>query len=449
MTSVLERFLRYVRYDTQSDEQLDDLSEHARSSSCCCAIWPTSCTALGLADAAVDEHGYVMATIPATTPKPDVPTIGFIAHVDTSPEMSGDGRQADRPPRLRRPRPRAARRPGTPCCGWPTTRRSPSRSATTSSPRRARRCSARTTRPASRKSSPPPTIWSRIPRFRTAPIRIAFTPDEEVGPRHRALRRRAVRRRCAYTHGRRQPRRGRERELLGRCDDADLPRLQHPSRLREGPDGERDQGRRGRSSTACRPTACRPRRPTATRASSIRTSLQAGVERTAVRLHRARLRHRRPAGQGSAARDAGARRRSAGIPGARVEIDDRGAVPEHEGGARPASRGRRIRVRGRPARRARGAVARSIRGGTDGSRLSFMGLPTPNLFAGEHNFHSRLEWVSRAGHGEGRRSHRRTVPHLGAADAGIGLGTRGRPAAAAQRSSVSLPRNQPFWGILG
>jgi tripeptide aminopeptidase len=36
----------------------------------------------------------------------------------------------------------------------------------------------------------------------------------------------------------------------------------------------------------------------------------------------------------------------------------------------------------------------SIRGGTDGSRLSFMGLPTPNLFAGEHNFHSRLEWVS-------------------------------------------------------
>src|SRR6185295_4227729 len=36
----------------------------------------------------------------------------------------------------------------------------------------------------------------------------------------------------------------------------------------------------------------------------------------------------------------------------------------------------------------------AIRGGTDGSRLSFMGLPTPNLFAGENNFHSRLEWVS-------------------------------------------------------
>ena len=39
-------------------------------------------------------------------------------------------------------------------------------------------------------------------------------------------------------------------------------------------------------------------------------------------------------------------------------------------------------------------IERPIRGGTDGSRLSFMGLPTPNLFAGEHNFHSRLEWTS-------------------------------------------------------
>ncbi len=39
-------------------------------------------------------------------------------------------------------------------------------------------------------------------------------------------------------------------------------------------------------------------------------------------------------------------------------------------------------------------IEKPIRGGTDGSRLSFMGLPTPNLFAGEHNFHSRLEWVS-------------------------------------------------------
>jgi tripeptide aminopeptidase len=39
-------------------------------------------------------------------------------------------------------------------------------------------------------------------------------------------------------------------------------------------------------------------------------------------------------------------------------------------------------------------IKESIRGGTDGSRLSFMGLPCPNIFAGEHAFHSKLEWVS-------------------------------------------------------
>ncbi|MEK0750828.1 hypothetical protein OSH65_25775, partial [Mycobacterium ulcerans] len=39
-------------------------------------------------------------------------------------------------------------------------------------------------------------------------------------------------------------------------------------------------------------------------------------------------------------------------------------------------------------------VCRSIRGGTDGARLSFMGLPCPNIFAGEHAFHSKQEWVS-------------------------------------------------------
>ena len=53
-------------------------------------------------------------------------------------------------------------------------------------------------------------------------------------------------------------------------------------------------------------------------------------------------------------------------------------------------------ARARDAIRRAGLEPRSkpIRGGTDGSRLSFMGLPTPNLFAGEHNFHSRLEWVA-------------------------------------------------------
>jgi tripeptide aminopeptidase len=64
----------------------------------------------------------------------------------------------------------------------------------------------------------------------------------------------------------------------------------------------------------------------------------------------------------------------------RVVLDQHPAIVEN---AREAIRRTGLALRERP-----------IRGGTDGSKLSFMGLPTPNLFAGEHNFHSRLEWVS-------------------------------------------------------
>lgn len=53
-------------------------------------------------------------------------------------------------------------------------------------------------------------------------------------------------------------------------------------------------------------------------------------------------------------------------------------------------------------------IRASIRGGTDGSRLSFMGLPCPNIFAGEHAFHSRLEWVSV----QDMHAAMRTIVHL-------------------------------------
>jgi tripeptide aminopeptidase len=58
-------------------------------------------------------------------------------------------------------------------------------------------------------------------------------------------------------------------------------------------------------------------------------------------------------------------------------------------------------------------VRSSIRGGTDGSRLSFMGLPCPNIFAGEHAFHSRLEWVSRQDMEKGGGDHRAPGDDLG------------------------------------
>src|SRR5215467_3425306 len=87
--TVLDRFLRYVQYDTRSDDGSTTVPSTPGQ-----LVFQrdlvTELRAIGLTDAAVDANGYVMATIPATTKK-TVPAIGFIAHVDTSPEMPGAG----------------------------------------------------------------------------------------------------------------------------------------------------------------------------------------------------------------------------------------------------------------------------------------------------------------------------------------------------------------------
>src|SRR5690349_15591222 len=89
-TSVLDRFLRYVRIDTRADEQSRTVPSTPGQLTLL-RLLVDELTALGISDAVMDERGYVMATVPATPGRASVPTIGFLAHVDTSPEMSGAG----------------------------------------------------------------------------------------------------------------------------------------------------------------------------------------------------------------------------------------------------------------------------------------------------------------------------------------------------------------------
>src|SRR2546423_8036078 len=90
MSNVLERLLRYVQYDTQSDERSTTYPSTETQLVLLRAL-AGELREIGLADAAIDRHGYVTATVPGTSSKNGVPTIGFIAHVDTSPEMDGAG----------------------------------------------------------------------------------------------------------------------------------------------------------------------------------------------------------------------------------------------------------------------------------------------------------------------------------------------------------------------
>ena len=388
-TSVLERFLRYVTFDTQSTETSDtypstlkqlDLLRHLVG----------ELQAIGLADAAIDEHGYVTATIPATTQKAGVPVIGFIAHVDTSPEMSGAG---VKPIVHRGYQGNDLVLPDDPtavisAADVPYLRERIGDDIVTAS--------GTTLLGADNKSGvaeimAAPEHKMANPEIPHGAIRIAFTPDEEVGAGTRYFDVPKFGAKYAYTMDG-----GQRGEIEMETFSADAMTITfvgfntHPgyakgkmvnsikiaadfiSRLPEGElSPETTDGYEG----FVHPYV-----------------LNAGVERTAVKLL---IRDFQTAGlqekEDFLARLA--QETVAAFPGAAVEtrveesyrnmrevLDHHPEVVEN---AREAIRRAGIETRERP-----------IRGGTDGSKLSFMGLPTPNIFAGEQNFHSRLEWVS-------------------------------------------------------
>ena len=388
MSDVLERFLRYVRYDTQADERsttypstpgqlvlLRDLANELR--------------AIGLADVTMDEHGCVMATIPSTTAR-QVPTIGFIAHVDTSPEMSGanvkpivhrayDGRDLvlpDDPTLVLRlaDNPDLAEQLGHDIVT----------------------ASGLTLLGADDKAGVAEIVTAAayLVQHHEIPhgaIRIGFTPDEEVGrgTLHFDVARFGAA--CAYTLDG-----GSRGEVESESFSADAMTVTfhgfntHPGYAK------------GRMVNAIKLVAEFITRLPADSLSPETTAgregfvhpyvLQAGVDRTAVRLL-IRDFDRQGLLDKEAFLEGLARAVVEQHPASRVdlaieesyrnmrEVLDR--QPEIAGLAAEAVRRAGLQVRTKP-----------IRGGTDGSKLSFMGLPTPNLFAGEHNFHSRLEWVS-------------------------------------------------------
>jgi tripeptide aminopeptidase len=389
MSDVLDRFLRYVRYDTQSNESSTTFPSTDKQLVLLRAL-TDELRAIGVDDASIDEYGYVMATIPATTKKTGVPTIGFLAHVDTSPEMTGagvapivhrgyDGRDLvlpDDPTAVLRLReiPALADQMGHDIVT----------------------ASGTTLLGADNKAGVAEIMTAAAflvghPEMPHGTVRVAFTPDEEIGrgTSHFDVARFGAR--FAYTLDG-----GRRGEIEMESFSADAMTITfhgfntHPGYAK------------GRMVNAIKAAArFIDRLPHDTMSPETTDGLEgfvhpyvvsASVQTTSVRVLirdfvTAALREK------EAALEALAREVAAGCPGTRVEIaveesyrnmkeilDQHPAVVDH---ARDAIRRAGIEP-----------ITHPIRGGTDGSRLSFMGLPTPNLFAGEHNFHSRLEWVS-------------------------------------------------------
>lgn len=386
---VLERFLRYVQIDTQSVEDSESYPSTAKQLDLL-NVLVDELRVLGLADAAIDSWGYVTATIPATTSKRDVPTIGFIAHVDTSPEMPGAG---VKPIVHRDYRGQDLVFPDDPTAVLrfadnPALAEQIGNDIVTAS--------GTTLLGADNKAGVAEIVTAAEyllahPEIPHGTLRIAFTPDEEVGRGTAHFDVAKFGARFAYTL---------DGETLGEvemesfCADALTATFvgfnTHPG-----------YGK-GKLVNSIKIAADFVNRLPKDGLSPETTGgyegyvhpyvVQAGVERTSVKLL-----IRDFAVAGLLAKEDFltnlARTTVADWPGASVEIKIEESYrnmrevldrhPEVVENAREAIRRAGLQVRERP-----------IRGGTDGSRLSFMGLPTPNLFAGEHNFHSRLEWVS-------------------------------------------------------
>jgi tripeptide aminopeptidase len=386
---VLERFLRYVQIDTQSNEESESYPSTAKQFDLLRPL-VDELKAIGLADAAIDEWGYVTATIPATTKKKEVPVIGFLAHVDTSPEMPGEG-----------VKPIVHRGYQGQDLVLPDDETAVLRFA--ENPALAEQigndivtASGTTLLGADNKAGVAEVVTAaeylmQHPEIAHGPVRIGFTPDEEVGRGVEHFDVAKFGAKFAYTM---------DGETLGEVESesfsADSMILTF-----QGFNTHPGYGK-GRLINSIKIAAdFITRLPKGTLSPETTDGyesyvhpyvLNASVERTSVKLL---VRDFKTEGlkekEGFLATLA--RTTVADWPGSTVEmrIDEsyrnmREVIEQHPEvveNAREAVRRAGLTLRERP-----------IRGGTDGSRLSFMGLPTPNVFAGEHNFHSRLEWVS-------------------------------------------------------
>jgi tripeptide aminopeptidase len=386
--SVLDRFLRYVVVDTRSDER-STTSPSTPGQLVLMRMLVDELQDIGLEDVVLDQHGYVMATIPATA-HADIPTIGFVAHVDTSPEMSGtdvrplvhrgyDGRDLVLPDD-----PAAVLR----AADDPALAAQIGHDIVTAS--------GLTLLGADDKAGVAEIVTAadhllRHPGIPHGRIRMAFTPDEEIGrgANHFDVERFGAS--CAYTLDG-----GSRGELEYESFSADAMTLTfggfntHPGYAR------------GRMINAIRvaarfldrlPTAGMSPETTAGYEGFVHPyQLEASVDRTRVKVLIRDFVTAALAGKERLVEQI-ARETVAQYPGATLDV----AIEESYRNMREVlDRHPLVVDNAREAIRRAGLtpIEKPIRGGTDGSRLSFMGLPTPNLFAGEHNFHSRLEWVS-------------------------------------------------------
>jgi tripeptide aminopeptidase len=387
--TVTERFLRYVTIDTQSDpasptcpstEKQKDLGR----------LLASELKAMGLADAHLDPHGYVYATIPANSEK-QVPVICFCSHMDTSPDCSGAN---VRPQLVKNYRGGDIVLPADPSqviryADHPALAHQIGNDIITTD--------GTTLLGADNKAGIAEIMDAahfllQNPQLKHGTVKILFTPDEEIGRGVDKADLKKLGADFAYTI---------DGETAGNLEDetfsADGATITiegvstHPGFAK----GKMEHAIKIAAAIVDRlpKTTCSPETTEGREGFLHPIGLSGTLEKATLGLIVRDF------------TDEGLREKEAllerivkevmlDFPRSTWRLD---VKQQYRNMKQVIDRHPEIVDHAMEAIRRAGLipVRTSIRGGTDGSRLSFMGLPCPNIFAGEHAFHSRLEWVSR------------------------------------------------------
>ncbi len=387
MESLLDRFCRYARIDTQADEKATTYPSSPGQLELG-RLLARELRELGLGDAEMDGHGIVLATIPATQARP-APTLAWIAHVDTSPETSGHGvkpivhRNYDGGDIVLPGDPTKVLRPADD----PDLARMRGKTLVTTDG---------TTLLGSDDKSGVAVIMETAayllahPEIPHSPIRVCFTCDEEIGKGVDHLDLTKLGAHVGYTLDG-----GGAGEIDGETFSADLAVVTitgvniHPSIGK------------GKMVNAVRlagaflervPWQALSPETTADREGFLHPyRVEGGVAETTLRILLRDFDTPRLQDKADLLRNV-ASLLQAEHPRARIAVK---VTPQYRNMADGLGKEPRALAFAEEAMRRAGIEPRRtiVRGGTDGSRLTELGLPTPNLSTGEHNLHSPLEWT--------------------------------------------------------
>lgn len=383
----VDRFLKYVKYDTQSDEESTSFPSTEKQKKLSADL-AKELKKMGLKDAAMDKWGYVMATLPANTKK-KIPPVAFIAHVDTSPAVTGKN---VKPIIHKNYKGRDIKLPKS---GW-VIRVKDNPDLKTMKGYDIITTDGTTLLGADNKAGVAEIMDSvnyflTHPEVKHGPIKICFTPDEEVGRGTEKINLKKLGAKYAYTVD------GSSRgEVESETFSADMVVLKfigkniHPGYAKNQMINSMKvagaflenlpKKRLSPETTEKRQGFVHPTTITGNEELTTLKFIIRDFDTKKLKVYEKLLKDL-------------AQKTVKKFPGAKFEFQ---VIEQYRNMGEVLKKHPQVTKFAVQAMRNLGIkpIMHPIRGGTDGSRLSFMGLPTPNIFAGEHSFHSQLEWVA-------------------------------------------------------